>query len=260
MTGASQAQPLAATPARPPEVRDDRWWLLRFARFWYVTRRLKRRWAAECWGDRWYYQMVFALEHCAGLAEGDKFASVRAKVTRGIDKDRRTARVLDLGTGLGFQARSIWDHGYRNVFACDVVSDRIALARRLQAATAIHFLIGDMQALGFATGSLEAITIAAALHDLAPAGVEVVLAECDRTLKAGGRLVLLEPRSQRDLTHALHRWAYRVCGRLLDESLHVDGFLRLDLAARLAGLGYVLVSREVLWHSVLCLYTFEKRA
>jgi ubiquinone/menaquinone biosynthesis C-methylase UbiE len=118
--------------------------------------------------------------------------------------------------------------------------------------------MGDMQTLGFPDRSLDAITISVALHDLAAVGIEMVLAECERTLVPGGRLVVLEPRWQRDLASAPHRWVYRLCGRLLDESVHLDDFLRFDLAGRLTRRGFALVSRAVVWHSVLCLYTFEK--
>jgi len=253
---------LAATvPTVPDDARhgrDDRHWLLRFARVWYRTHQLKVRRQRERLSDAQYYRMAFAFDHRAPGATGDKFASTRAAVTRGIGGDRRTARVLDLGTGLGFQARSIWDAGYRHVYGCDLVPDRIALARTLHAETAIQFTIGDMQALGFPDRSLDAITISVALHDLAAVGVEMVLAECERVLAPGGRLVVLEPRWQRDLASPLHRWVYRNCGRLLDESIHMDDFLRFDLAGRLTRRGFTLLSRAVVWHSVLCLYTFEK--
>lgn len=240
--------------------RDDKSWLLRFARVWYDMQRLKRRRAKEHWSDRTYYRMVFAESPGDGVAHGDGFATTRAKITNGIDKDRRRARLLDLGTGLGFQARSLWDAGYRNVVACDMVPDRIALARRLHAGTGIRFLIGDMRSLSFAPRSLDAITISVALHDVSALGVQAVLAECDRALKAGGRFVLMEPRYEHDLGNPLHRWAYRVCGRLLDESVHVDEFLSLDVTEQLGSLGFRLVRRDVVWHAVLCLYVFEKPA
>lgn len=247
-----------SVPADARHGRDDHHWLLRFARVWYKTHQLKVRRKREHLSDAQYYRMAFALDHRAPAVKGDKFASIRAAVTRGIGQDRRTAHVLDLGTGLGFQARSIWDAGYRHVYGCDLVPDRIALARTLHAETAIEFMIGDMQSLGFPDRSLDAITISVALHDLPAVGVEMVLAECERALRSGGRLVVLEPRWQRDLASPLHRWVYRYCGRLLDESVHLDDFLRFDLAGRLTRRGFTLLSRAVVWHSVLCLYTFEK--
>ena len=258
MTDASHAETLVAAPPRARGIRDDARWLLRFARVWYGTHRLKVRREREQLSDRQYYRMAFALDHDAPGAVGDKFASTRAAVTRGIRKDLRAARVLDLGTGLGFQARSMWDEGYRHVYACDLVPDRIARARALHAGTAINFLIGDMQTLCFPPQSLDAITICVALHDLPAAGIEQVLTECERALRPGGRLVALEPRCERDLASAAQRWVYRVCGRLLDESVHLDDFLRFDLTDRLVRRGFAVVSRGVVWHSVLSLYAFEK--
>jgi SAM-dependent methyltransferase len=258
MSDAGLIATLRASPGTARDGRDDRHWLLRFARVWYGTHQLKLRRRREHLSDAQYYRLAFAVDPVAAAAKGDKFASTRTAVTRGIRQDRRTARVLDLGTGLGFQARSIWDAGYRQVYACDLVPDRIAIARTLHARTAIKFMMGDMQTLGFPDRSLDAITISVALHDLAAVGVEMVLAECERTLVPGGRLVVLEPRWQRDLASAPHRWVYRFCGRLLDESVHLDDFLRFDLAGRLTPRGFTLVSRAVVWHSVLCLYTFEK--
>jgi SAM-dependent methyltransferase len=253
------AAPIRIAPDTVQGGRDERHWLLRFARAWYDTHQLKVRRKRDQLSDAQYYRMAFSIGPRSPEAQCDKFAGTRAAVTHGIGQDPRTARVLDLGTGLGYQARSIWEAGYRQVYACDLVTDRIAIARTLHAATDIKFMIGDMQALGFPEGSLDAITISVALHDLATAGVETVLAECERALVPGGRLVVLEPRWQRDFASAPQRWVYRFCGRLLDESVHLDDFLRFDLAGRLTRRGFTLLSRAVVWHSVLCLYTFEKR-
>ena len=259
MSDAGLTKPIPTVPDTAQGSRDERHWLLRFARAWYDTHQLKVRRKRDQLSDAQYYRMAFSIGPRAPEAQCDKFAGTRAAVTLGIGQDPRTARVLDLGTGLGYQARSIWEAGYRQVYACDLVHDRIAIARTLHAGTAIKFMIGDMQVLGFPDGSFDAITISVALHDLATAGVETVLAECERALVPGGRLVVLEPRWQGDFPSAPQRWVYRFCGRLLDESVHLDDFLRFDLAGRLTQRGFTLLSRAVVWHSVLCLYTFEKR-
>jgi ubiquinone/menaquinone biosynthesis C-methylase UbiE len=188
---------------------------------------------------------VFAESNGQGVIPGDAFASTRAKITSSVEKDRASARILDLGTGLGFQAGHLWGAGYRNVFACDLVPSRIALARKLHARTGVQFLIGDMQSLGIGAESLDAITISAVLHDFSGAGVKTVLAECGRALWAQGRLVVMEPRYLGEVDSALHRWAYRWCGRLLDESLCVDEFLNFDLADWVGRTGFTLLRREL---------------
>ena len=89
MTDASHAETLVAAPPRARGIRDDARWLLRFARVWYGTHRLKVRREREHLSDRQYYRMAFALDHDAPGAVGDKFASTRAAVTRGIRKDQQ---------------------------------------------------------------------------------------------------------------------------------------------------------------------------
>lgn len=217
---------------------------------------MKRTRRIENWTDEEYYRRVFSPGEAAVTA--DKFVTTRAAVTSEIDKDKRTAHVIDLGSGFGFQAAHMRSSGYCQVYACDLVRRRITGAREIHGSNGVKYLAGNMQMLPFQAASIDAITISVALHDVAGDALDRVLRECQRVLKLRGRLVLLEPRYLGDIPGALHRWAYRLCTTLADESLHLDTYLKTNVTGRLAESGFELTRKQVVWGSILCIYTFEK--
>lgn len=238
----------------------NRWWLVRFLSVWARIRWLRWQRRRNGWSDAEYYRRVYSLPDANGNRSSDKFGGVRAMISAQIGKDPCTARVLDLGCGFGFQARHLRAAGYQHVYACDLVPYRLTRGRELFGRDGIRWLAGDMQRLAFPDASLDAITIAVALHDLAPSGIRDVLPECHRVLKPGGRLVMLEPRSLRAITNPLHRWAYRVATTLADESPYLDDYLRLDLVERARREGFTPLAHRVVWGAILCVYAFEKEA
>lgn len=238
----------------------NRAWLVRFLGIWARIRWLQWQRRRKRWSDAEYYRQVYSLPDTNGNRSSDKFAGVRAAVTDSIGKSLHGARVLDLGCGFGFQAQHLRTAGYEHVYACDLVSYRLTRGRELFGRDGIRWLSGDMQRLAFPDASLDAITIAVALHDLAPSGIRDVLPECHRVLKPGGRLVMLEPRSLHAITNPLHRWAYRVATTLADESLYLHEYLRLDLVERARREGFTPLAHRVVWGAILCVYAFEKDA
>ncbi len=235
-----------------------RLWFLTFPQIWYQTYSLKRHHRESQWSDLEYYRAMFSLASLMPHREGDKLAALRKAMTGAIRQDRSSARILDLATGCGYQARSIWDGGYRGVYASDVVEQRISVAQQFNAATGIRFLVADMKELGFPADFFDAITISVALHDWPAAGVEDILRECGRVLRPGGQLLLLEPRYIRDWPDFFRNF-YAFVADTLDESLNMRSFIELDLAAVARQYDFTLERKQAFWLGGLCLYTFKKR-
>jgi SAM-dependent methyltransferase len=189
---------------------------------------------------------------------GDKLAGLRDTVTQEIAGEKGTARILDLATGRGYQARNIFAHGYQRTYACDMHPGRTVQARNLNLDTKIGFTVVDMRCLAFREAICHAITISCALHDLTPHDIESCLMECHRVLRFGGRLIIMEPRYLQDIRSPLRRKMYEIGCNLLDESVNMREFLRLDITRRATKLGLIPVRRLACWHSILCVYTFEK--
>jgi SAM-dependent methyltransferase len=234
-----------------------RFWYLAFPGIWYATYALKQRRKLQNWTDVQYYRAMFSMVSLRPQVEGDKFSPLREIVTGEIKQDRVTARILDLATGCGYQAGAAWRHGYRKVFACDLVQGRISLARDHNPDTGIHFLVSDMGRIGFPTGFFDAITISAGLHDLPAAAVQEVLRECGRVLRAGGQLLMLEPRCIRDWP-AYFRPFYAFVADTLDESINMRDFIELDLVALAEKHGFTLRSKRTFWLGGVCLYACTK--
>lgn len=196
-------------------------WMLDFPRIWYATCRLKRRRKKERWSDEQYYRKAYAIPNSHYGIEGDKFARVRDYVTSELTEAQGNSRIIDLGTGRGYQARSLWDHGHKDVYACDLVRERISEAKQLNSDAEINFMVGDMKRLCFPDGSFDAIAISVALHDLTAAEIERALRECDRVLRIGGRLVIMEPICFEDMPSTLLRRVYSLCCHVLESESHL---------------------------------------
>lgn len=249
----------SCTVASADTVKYRNWrWVARFVWVWYVTSRLKILRRTKGWSDAQYYQETFSIPSQGPGHSVDKFASTRAALTGEIDQDKACARVLDLATGFAFQARHMYEHGYRNVYACDLVPYRLSRARALHGRNGIRYLTADMQTLCMPVGALDAITISVGLHDLPVAAVETTLQECHRALGPGGRLVFMEPRYVEDVSRRWFRWFYRWCCSVADESPYVGEYMKFDVAACMARIGFRPVRRQNVWGRILCIYTFEK--
>ncbi len=230
-------------------------WFLAFPSIWYQTYTLKQRRKRQHWSDFQYYQAMFSMVSLKPQVEGDKFAALREPMTRAVSKDLANGRILDLATGCGYQARDLWEHGYRQVYASDLVDCRVGIAQEHHRCTGIKFLVSDMQRLSVPSKTFDAITISVALHDLPAATVKSVLPECSRVLRRGGRLVILEPRYIRDWPPALRKF-YAFVVDNLDESINMRDFIGLDLADEAANCGFRLECQRAFWFGGLCLYTF----
>lgn len=235
-------------------------WLGHFPRIWWQTLRLKQLRRAGRWSDTRYYRAVFSLAADGNGKPPDKFASTRASITHQLSSTPRTARILDLGSGFGYQADHLRRSGCRQIYACDLVLDRVLRARELHGRDGVTYLSGNMLGLPFQDAAFDGVVIAVALHDLSWRDVVRSLAECRRVLQPGGTLVLMEPRNLSDLPSWLHRWIYRVCTVWADESPYLAEYLTGDLDGALRRAGFVVTRRQLAWGSVLRIYTCERPA
>jgi ubiquinone/menaquinone biosynthesis C-methylase UbiE len=106
----------------------------------------------------------------------------------GLAEIGRNAQILDLCCGNGETLDALYEMGFRNLSGSD-----IAVNPRLNTDARFVTHVGDAAALPFPKDSLDWILIVHALHHLGPAEhIHEVLKECDRVLKPGGRLAVLD--------------------------------------------------------------------
>ena len=180
----------------------------------------------------------------------------------------RGVRVVDLGCGPGVSTFELARRSpTATIVGLDVARRMLGQARRRQVraggASRISWVRGDVARLPFATGSFDAATGHSFLY-LLPDHV-AALAEMRRVLRAGGRLVLMEPNSRaatvggvlrisRDPRHlvsvSLWRPFSRVHGRFsaasLTATLRAAGFVECRVQETLGGLG-LLARAEAPW-------------
>jgi SAM-dependent methyltransferase len=233
-------------------------WFLSYPAIWYQTLRLKQRRKIQSWSHVRYYREMYALASLSHGNEGDKFSGLRDRITSEVRGDKARCRILDIATGRGYQAANLWAHGYRQVYACDVVPERVAQARHLHAATGIRFFVGAAERLGFPRHSFDAVVISAALHDLTLDEVRAALEECARILIPGGRMIVLEPRFIQHIPWLPVRVVYPLVADLTDESLEIRDFVNFDLASHSGQRGFAMLRLQAVWLGLLSLYTFQK--
>jgi demethylmenaquinone methyltransferase/2-methoxy-6-polyprenyl-1,4-benzoquinol methylase len=134
---------------------------------------------------------------------------------------RRGIRVLDLATGTGDIAFALAEGG-ADVVGLDVTARMIELAHaKLDGRLPLRFLVGDMLALPFPSGSFDAVTVGYGLRNVPDLGV--ALDEISRVVKPGGRVVSLD--FNRPANGAI-RWLYlaylTIVGGALGWVLHRD--------------------------------------
>ena len=98
--------------------------------------------------------------------------------------------VLDYGCGPGFLAGVTAPH-VKKLYACDISTGALACAKILNAAPNLEYIVADKT--GFSKipdGSLDTIYSFAMVQHLSDEVFDLVLANCSRMLKPGGRLVL----------------------------------------------------------------------
>jgi demethylmenaquinone methyltransferase/2-methoxy-6-polyprenyl-1,4-benzoquinol methylase len=136
---------------------------------------------------------------------------------------------LDLATGTGDIAFALAERG-ANVVGLDLTPRMIELARGKQAAqvpgtgderAALHFIVGDMQALPFPPASFDLVTTGYGLRNVPD--LVMAIDEIRRVLKPGGRLLSLDfNRPQNPLVRSAYLMYLSMIGGALGWTLHRD--------------------------------------
>ncbi len=98
-------------------------------------------------------------------------------------------RILDIATGTGFTAFALAARGAR-VVGLDLTSAMLDQARRLSAAPGIAWVAGDAEALPFADGAFDAVTVRRAPHHFPH--LRQALVEMRRVARPGGRVGIVD--------------------------------------------------------------------
>lgn len=156
---------------------------------------------------------------------------LRREVARVLDIERG-ARVLDVATGTGAQARALAERA-REVVGIDLSEPMLRIARRKSRAPNVTFRQADARALPFDDASFDVACISFALHEMPRAVRGRVVREMVRVTKPGGTIAVVDYGLPRN---ALARWlARRIVG--LYESDTYSDFVRSDLGAFLRDAG-----------------------
>jgi ubiquinone/menaquinone biosynthesis C-methylase UbiE len=109
-------------------------------------------------------------------------------------QDQRKLKVIDIGCGTGRfidAVKQVWPK--LPVLGVDMSEAYVKHARRhLQRWSRVHLSVANAESLPVADSSQDALTSIFVFHELPPKVRRVVLRECARVLKPGGRLVLVD--------------------------------------------------------------------
>jgi len=132
------------------------------------------------------------------------------------------ARTLDLATGTGDIAFALAARGAR-VIGLDVTRRMIELARAKASTerSTVTFLVGDMLALPFPSGSFDIVTTGYGLRNVPDLGAAID--EVGRVLKSGGQALSLDfDRPSNRLIRAVYLTYLSLVGAVLGWMLHRD--------------------------------------
>jgi demethylmenaquinone methyltransferase/2-methoxy-6-polyprenyl-1,4-benzoquinol methylase len=177
-------------------------------------------------------------------------------------------RVVDLAGGTGDAARLLDGPG-RQVVVCDPSPAMMAAGRARPGAGNLIWLAGEAEALPFASGSVDLLTIAFGLRNATRLGG--ALAEIHRVLKPGGLFACLEfsrPRPWLAPFYDLYSWAViprlgaAVAGQPIAYQYLVESIRRFPDQQEFAGLiresGFTGVRWENLSFGIACLHFGER--
>lgn len=158
-------------------------------------------------------------------------ARLRDEVARAIDFDRG-ARVLDVATGTGAQARALAKQA-GEVVGIDLSEAMLRIARRKIRLPNVTFLRADAADLPFDDASFDVSCISFALHEMPRSVRERVVQEMVRVTKPGGSVVVVDYALPRSVAA---RWLVYHAIKLYERDHYAD-FVRSDLQALLRHAG-----------------------
>ena len=225
------------------------------SRFWRLNAKtVQMKWLSKGW-EHVPYTEYLRQYYCRDLNPyyetiEDKWAAIRPLMVEMAELAPEEL-VLDLCTGLGFQAAAVaaTDH---HVVGIDYVYDRVYLARQRLDVTRLHWAVADAAYLPLGKDAFDVITISLALHDMPIPAIQAVLGEVWRVARR--RVVIAEPRMP-DLW--LLSKAYKSAAALFDESLFVEAYLETDIEKLLRQAALRLVSWQRCVHNTLAVYACD---
>ena len=194
--------------AKPPRTM----FVPRFWRLLWETLRLKSEYNRETETYADFLNRFYTRENNEHVQTfGDKWAETRGPMVEFADMQPGET-VLDVATGVGFQAKAFAEAGYTTV-GVDLIPDRVKHAEEVHGTDNPTWQVGDATDLPFEDDSFDVVTISLALHDM-PEDVELqALSEMRRVARR--RVVILEPQTWRG---PIRRLVYIWLGDTFDES------------------------------------------
>ncbi|MEJ7792977.1 MAG: class I SAM-dependent methyltransferase [Gaiellaceae bacterium] len=164
-------------------------------------------------------------------------------------------RVLDLGTGTGALLRELARDTPHPAEVVGVDSSQLMLARARAAKLPPHFRVelGDARSLEFAADRFDLVFCAYVVNVVPAADAIAILAEAERVLAPGGRLVVVAAVAPRSLLARPYRTLWRALARTLPQ--YFGSFRLTDPEALFAGAGLAVHRRQFvrLGYPSLCL-------
>lgn len=177
----------------------------------------------------------------------DKWFVIRPVMLEMADL-KKGDRVLDLGTGLGFQAAAFASGGH-STLGIDFVSDRLRLARERHSLSNLQWAVADATRLPFPENSFDVVAVSLALHDMPIPSLRIALSEIRRVARR--RAVIAEPWLD---GRSLLRPFYITIAALFDESMYVKEFLDADLPALFQQAALQLIHWKACAQNTLAVY------
>jgi demethylmenaquinone methyltransferase/2-methoxy-6-polyprenyl-1,4-benzoquinol methylase len=187
-----------------------------------------------------------ALSRWYDLLEGWSETKSKNEGLRGLEVGAGE-RILEVGFGTGHGlvalARQVGEPG--KVYGLDLSEGMLRVARQEVAKAGlldrVDLRIGDAQAMPFGGGAFDALFMSFVLELFDTPQIPVVLQECRRVLRSGGRMavVALSKEGEDGVMRRLYEWAHQQFPRVLDcrpiyvrEALEVAGFQVLKAVER----------------------------
>lgn len=137
-----------------------------------------------------YYSVFFSRGYSSGfnffmLGEMHR---IRKSIARELSN---CTAILDIGCGDGSSTKTLIDEGIKEIWGLDPCP--YLLAQAIQRNESAKFIQGIAEATDFHDQSFDGISACWVFHEIPTDICDVILKECFRLLKPGGKLVFMEP-------------------------------------------------------------------